>query len=57
MSDLELDPRRMAIVVIDLQKGILRMPSNPHPTAVVVNNCATLRARARQSSGNPLEAD
>jgi len=25
--------------------------------AVVVNNCATLRARARQSSGNPLEAD
>ena len=29
MGDLKLDPQRTAIVVIDLQKGILRMPGAP----------------------------
>jgi nicotinamidase-related amidase len=54
MNDLQLDPLRTAIVVIDLQKGILRMPRNPHSTADVVKNCAALLARARQAEAQPV---
>ena len=35
---LTLDARRTAIVVIDLQKGIVRMPGAPSPRPTVVAN-------------------
>src|ERR1700733_2295678 len=49
MSDLSFDPRKMAIVVIDLQKGIVQRPGSPHPMANVVANCARLLGAARSA--------
>ncbi len=47
MSDLQLDPARLALVVIDLQKGILAMPTAPHSTDAVVANAARLADACR----------
>jgi nicotinamidase-related amidase len=47
MSDLVLDPKQTAIVVIDLQKGILQLSGDPHPIAKVVANVQSLLAQAR----------
>ena len=33
MSELTLDPQTTAVVVIDIQKGIVGMPGAPHPTS------------------------
>jgi nicotinamidase-related amidase len=52
--DLELDARRTAIVVIDLQKGITRMPGAPLPAATVIANSARLLAAARQAGAQPV---
>jgi nicotinamidase-related amidase len=52
--DLTLDARRTAIVVIDLQKGIVRMPGAPYPRPAVVANCARLLAAARQAGAQPV---
>ena len=54
MSGLILDPRSTAIVVIDIQKGIVRMPGAPHPTASVVANCARLVDAARRAGAQPV---
>jgi nicotinamidase-related amidase len=54
MSELILDPRSTAIVVIDIQKGIVGMPGAPHPTASVVANCVRLVAAARRARGQPV---
>jgi nicotinamidase-related amidase len=48
MSELVLDPRSAAIVVIDIQKGIVGMAGIPHSAASVVNNCARLIEAARR---------
>ncbi len=34
--ELELDPEHTALVVIDLQKGIVGVPAAPHDTVLVV---------------------
>jgi hypothetical protein len=47
MSELKLDAKKTAIVVIDLQKGILRMPVAPNPVESVVANCVRLLTKAR----------
>ena len=39
MSELILEPRHTAVVVIDLQKGIMGMPGNPHSASSVTANC------------------
>ncbi len=39
---LKLDPKRTALVAIDLQKGILGMPIAPHAPAAVVANSTRL---------------
>jgi len=49
MSDLRFDARKTAIVVIDLQKGIMQIPGSPHPMASVVANCARLLGAARSA--------
>jgi nicotinamidase-related amidase len=56
MAELQLDPKRTAIIVIDLQNGIVRMPRNlgPHATAEVVKNCAALLAGARGAGAQPV---
>ncbi len=38
----QLDPRRVALVVIDLQKGIVAAPSQPHAAASVVANAVRM---------------
>jgi nicotinamidase-related amidase len=48
MNELILDPRHTAVVVIDIQKGVVKMPGNPHATPGVVANCVRLVAAARR---------
>ncbi|MGA2350190.1 MAG: hydrolase [Terracidiphilus sp.] len=55
MSDLILEPRRTAIVVIDLQKGIAAMPGGaPHAKPAVIANCVRLLAAARTAGAQPI---
>src|SRR5579863_4999246 len=42
---LILDPRKTALVLIDLQKGILSQPLAPHDSAEVIGNGAALAQR------------
>jgi nicotinamidase-related amidase len=53
--DLKLEPRRTAIVVIDLQKGIAGLPGGaPHPKAAVIANSAHILAAARAAGAQPI---
>ena len=54
MSELILDPRSTAIVVIDIQKGVVGMPGAPHPTGSVAVNCVRLVAAVRRGGGQPI---
>ena len=47
MSELGLEAKRTAVVVIDLQKGIVQVQGAPHSTADVVANTARLLEAAR----------
>ncbi|MGA3081972.1 MAG: hydrolase [Terracidiphilus sp.] len=52
---LTLEPRRTAIVVIDLQKGIANMPGGaPHTKPSVIANTARLLAAARAAGAQPV---
>ncbi len=42
-----LDPRTTALVLIDLQKGIVSMPSAPRPTTEVIQTATDLASRFR----------
>ncbi|HEX3866549.1 MAG TPA: hydrolase [Gemmatimonadaceae bacterium] len=42
MTAISLDPKKTALVVIDLQKGIVAMETVPHPTADVVSRSANV---------------
>lgn len=53
MSELILAPRRTAVVVNDIQKGIAGVPGAPHSASSVVANCARLVA-ARESGTRPV---
>jgi nicotinamidase-related amidase len=48
---LKLDPRRTALVAIDLQKGVLAMPIAPHSPATVVANSSRLAEALGRSGG------
>ncbi|MDA8344981.1 MAG: hydrolase [Thermaerobacter sp.] len=51
MSDVQLNPERLALVVIDLQRGIVQMPTAPHSTATVVANASRLADACREQGG------
>ena len=51
---LALEPRHTAIVVIDLQKGIARMPGAPLPAPTVIANTVRLLIAARQAGARPV---
>jgi nicotinamidase-related amidase len=48
--ELTLDPARTALIVIDLQRGILALPAAPHSAAQVVERAAAL-CRAARAAG------
>lgn len=47
----ELDPASTALVLVDLQNGVLRLPVEPHGAGEVVRNCARLASAMRECSG------
>ncbi|HEY1465311.1 MAG TPA: hydrolase [Terriglobales bacterium] len=52
MSSLQLDPKQTALVVIDLQKGIVAMAAAvPHSAADVVERSARLAKHLREKGG------
>lgn len=52
MSELALDARSTAVVVIDLQKGIVGLPGSPNTTDSVVKNCVSLVGAARAAGAH-----
>jgi nicotinamidase-related amidase len=54
MSELILEPRRTAVVVIDLQKGIVGFPGNPHSAQSVIAHAVTLLDAARSAGAQPI---
>lgn len=53
MDGLTVNKERTALVVIDLQKGIVKMPAEPHAAADVIANAAKL-AKAFRAHGMPV---
>jgi nicotinamidase-related amidase len=51
MSALSLDPAACALVVIDLQRGILSVPTAPRPVGDIVANAARLADAQRAAGG------
>jgi nicotinamidase-related amidase len=49
--ELKIDPSRTALVVIDLQKGIVRIPAGPRSAADVVARAAKMAAAMRAARG------
>ena len=49
--ELELEPARTALVVIDLQRGIVAMPTAPRSSAEVVTRAVQLAAALRAAGG------
>ena len=49
--DLKIEPAKTALVVIDLQRGIVAMPSVPHSSAEVVAHTAQMAAALRAAGG------
>lgn len=54
MAELTLDPVRTAVVVIDLQKGILGRATQPHTAATVVANTTLILRAARRAGVRPI---
>jgi nicotinamidase-related amidase len=48
VTDFSLDPKATALVVIDLQQGIIAAPTAPHSTSDVVERSARLAKRCRE---------
>ena len=54
-SVFKLDARYTAIVVIDLQKGIMQIPGGaPHSKPDVIANCARMLTAARTAGAQPV---
>ena len=53
-GELILDPQRTAVVVIDLQKGIVGFPGNPHSVSGVIANAVALLEAARSTGTQPI---
>lgn len=51
MPSLQLDPRKTALVVIDLQQGIVARQTAPYPPSQVIERSARLAKRIREKGG------
>ena len=49
MAELRIEPAKTALVVIDLQRGIVAMPSEPRSSTEVVSRAAQLAAALRKA--------
>ena len=49
LTDLTIDKRKTCLVVIDLQKGILSMPTEPYDVRTVVSNAVKLATAFREN--------
>jgi len=49
LSELILSKAKTALVVIDLQKGIVSMPAEPYDTKTVISNAAKLATAFREN--------
>ncbi len=54
MTSLEFDPKSTALVLIDLQNGIVARPLAPHSAADIIANSAKLAASLRAKSGTAV---
>jgi nicotinamidase-related amidase len=55
MNELKLDPCRTAIVIIDIQKGIVAVaPGAPYSTLSVMANCVHLLTAGRRAGAHPV---
>lgn len=54
MTGPTLDPLRTAVVVIDLQKGIVANTTHPHSAATVVANTVRILREARRVGATPI---
>ncbi len=54
MADLRLEGRTTAIILIDLQNGIVGMQTAPHAANDVVAKCAALTAAGRKSGATAV---
>ncbi len=54
MNSLNIEADRTAVVVIDLQKGIVSRPAQPHSAGQVVANAARILAAARKAGAQPI---
>jgi nicotinamidase-related amidase len=54
MDDLQLDPRRTAIIVNDLQKANLGKPGSPLPMATITANSIRLLVAGRRAGAQPV---
>ena len=54
MIDFKLEPKRTAIVVIDLQKGIVGLQGTPLPMETVIANTTHLLSAARKAGAQPI---
>jgi len=50
---LQLDPRTSALVLIDLQKGVVASPTAPRPASEVIDTASQLAERFRKA-GSPV---
>jgi nicotinamidase-related amidase len=48
---LHLDPKKTALVLIDLQQGIVSRPAGPYPTKDVISNANRLAKKLREKGG------
>ncbi|MEJ2614964.1 MAG: hydrolase [Ignavibacteriaceae bacterium] len=52
-QELKINIQKTAIVVIDLQKGITAIPSEPHPAEIVIKNSVRI-VKAARDKGMPV---
>src|SRR5260370_42415770 len=50
MEKIKLDPETSALILIDLQHGIVALETSPHPASSVVAKAASLAAAFRKHS-------
>ena len=54
VTDVQFDPHRTAVVVIDLQQGVVAMETRPHAGSAVVANAVRLLRSARRAGAQPI---